>query len=151
MADTAVAITPGSGVNIDTRTEGTNGNHRQVVVIGDPATNAGVAPVDALRGVAVYGVGASTGTIASVNDTNADVTILAANADRKGAAVFNDSTALLYLALANVTASATNYSVQIPAGGYFELPPCDGGVYTGVIKGIWASDASGAARVTEWT
>ena len=45
MADTAVAITAGSGTNIDTRTEGTNGNHRQVVVIGDPATNAGVATV----------------------------------------------------------------------------------------------------------
>lgn len=45
MADTAVAITAGTGTNIDTRTEGTNGNHRQVVVIGDPATNAGVATV----------------------------------------------------------------------------------------------------------
>lgn len=54
MADTAIAITAGTGTNVDTRTEGTNGNHRQVVVIGDPATNAGVAPVDA-----TYGVGAN--------------------------------------------------------------------------------------------
>lgn len=53
MADSAVAVTAGSGTNIDTRTEGTNGNHRQVVVIGDPATNAGVAPVDATNGLAV--------------------------------------------------------------------------------------------------
>lgn len=53
MADTAIAITAGSGTNIDTRTEATNGNHRQVVVIGDPATNAGVAPVDATNGLAV--------------------------------------------------------------------------------------------------
>lgn len=53
MADTAVAITAGSGTNIDTRTEGTNGNHRQVVVLGDPATNAGVAPVDATAGLKV--------------------------------------------------------------------------------------------------
>jgi hypothetical protein len=45
MADTAVAITAGSGTNIDTRTEATNGNHRQVIVIGDPATNAAVATV----------------------------------------------------------------------------------------------------------
>lgn len=45
MADTAVAITAGSGTNIDTRTEGTNGNHRQVIVIGDPATNNSVAAV----------------------------------------------------------------------------------------------------------
>jgi hypothetical protein len=53
MADTAVAITAGTGTNIDTRTEGTNGNHRQVIVIGDPATNAGVAPVDATNGLSV--------------------------------------------------------------------------------------------------
>lgn len=53
MADSAVPITSGTGTNIDTRTEATNGNHRQVVVIGDPSTNAGVAPVDATAGVKV--------------------------------------------------------------------------------------------------
>jgi len=53
MADTSVEITAGSGINVDTRTEDTNGNHRQVVVLGDPATNAGVAPVDATAGLKV--------------------------------------------------------------------------------------------------
>lgn len=53
MADSTIAITAGSGTAIDTRTEATNGNHRQVVVIGDPATNAGVAPVDATAGLKV--------------------------------------------------------------------------------------------------
>lgn len=53
MADTSVAVTAGSGTNIDTRTESTNGNHRQVVVLGDPSTNAGVAPVDATSGLKV--------------------------------------------------------------------------------------------------
>ena len=53
MADTAVAITAGVGTNIDTRTEATNGNHRQVVVIGDPSTNAGVAAVDVTKGLSV--------------------------------------------------------------------------------------------------
>jgi hypothetical protein len=53
MADAAVAITAGTGTNIDTRTESTNSNHRQVVVLGDPATNAGVAPVDGTAGLKV--------------------------------------------------------------------------------------------------
>jgi hypothetical protein len=53
MADTAVAITAGTGTNIDTRTEATNGNHRQVIVVGDPDTNAGVAPVNATAGLKV--------------------------------------------------------------------------------------------------
>lgn len=45
MADTAVAITAGAGTNIDTRTESTNSNHRQVIVVGDPSSNTGVAAV----------------------------------------------------------------------------------------------------------
>ncbi len=53
MADSFVEVTEGSGKTVDTRTEGTNGNHRQVIIIGDPATNAGVAPVDATNGLAV--------------------------------------------------------------------------------------------------
>jgi hypothetical protein len=53
MADSSVAVTAGTGTNVDTRTEGTNGNHRQVIVIGDPATNSGVAPVDATAGLKV--------------------------------------------------------------------------------------------------
>lgn len=62
MADTAIAITAGTGTNVDTRTEATNGNHRQVVVLGDPSTNAGVAAVDATNGL-------------SVNVTNASLTV----------------------------------------------------------------------------
>ncbi len=53
MADSAISITAGSGTSVDTRTEATNGNHRQVVVIGDPSTNAGIAAVDATKGLAV--------------------------------------------------------------------------------------------------
>lgn len=45
MADSAVVVTAGSGTNIDTRTETTNSNHRQVVVLGDPSINANVAAV----------------------------------------------------------------------------------------------------------
>lgn len=75
MADTAIAITAGTGTNVDTRTEATNGNHRQVIVIGDPATNAGVAPVDATNGlsVAVTTVGGvapnSNGQASAANST----------------------------------------------------------------------------------
>lgn len=53
MANSAIPITAGSGTNIDTRTTTTDGDHRQVTVIGDPATDAGVAPVDATEGLKV--------------------------------------------------------------------------------------------------
>lgn len=87
---------------------------------------------------------ASSGVIASVNAATSSTTVLAANANRKGATIYNDSTAVLYLALADTTASTTVYSVQIPAGGYFEVP----NRYAGKIVGIWSA-ANGAARVTE--
>jgi len=70
MADTAVAITAGTGTSIDTRTEATNGNHRQVVVIGDPSTNAGVAPVDATAGVKVNLGADNDVTLATLPDTS---------------------------------------------------------------------------------
>lgn len=50
MADSQVPITAGSGTNIDTQVP-TGGDHRQVVVLGDPNTIAGVAAVDATFGV----------------------------------------------------------------------------------------------------
>jgi len=44
MADSQVTITPGSGAAIDTQVP-TGGDHRQVVVLGDPTSVAGVATV----------------------------------------------------------------------------------------------------------
>ncbi len=53
MSDTSLPVTPGSGVNVDGRTENGNGDFRQVIVIGDPSANAGVAPVDPVLGLSV--------------------------------------------------------------------------------------------------
>jgi hypothetical protein len=91
-------------------------------------------------------VRASTGTQSSVASSAADVTILASNANRLGATILNDSATLLYLLLASGSSSSIVHTVQVPAGGFFEVPFS----YTGVIKGVWAS-ANGSARVTEFT
>lgn len=78
MADTGVNITEGSGVVIDSRTEATNGNHRQVVVLGDPSTNAGVAAVDATNGLSVNVTNASL-TVGSHAVTNAGTFVVQEN------------------------------------------------------------------------
>lgn len=88
----------------------------------------------------------STGTQTNVASSATDVTILASNANRVGGSVYNDSTAILYLLAGSGTSSTTNYSLQLAANDYFEIPAH----YTGVLKGIWAS-ATGNARVTEFT
>ena len=87
------------------------------------------------------------GITTSVPSANTDTVILAAsvNGQRKGFTVFNDSTQILYLLLANAVSSSSNYTVQMVAGSYYESPFA----YSGVVKGIWAS-ANGNAWVEEF-
>lgn len=68
MADSDVTITAGAGTKIDTRTVGPSvDEHRQVIVVGDPTTNTGVAPVSATAGLSVD-VYIDSSTSASVNN-----------------------------------------------------------------------------------
>lgn len=73
------------------------------------------------------------------------VTLLAANADRKGGSVFNDADKALYLKN-GAGASATSFKVKIAAGGYYEFPQP---IYTGIITGIWDAAPTGSARISE--
>lgn len=87
----------------------------------------------------------ATSTVTSVASSASNVNLLALNTARLGATIFNDSTVILYIKM-GTTASLTNYSVQVQASGYFEIPYG----YTGNIDGIWAS-ANGNARISELT
>lgn len=89
----------------------------------------------------------STGTQSIVADAATSTTILAANASRKGASVYNDSTEALYLLVGAGTASPTVFTALVSPGGYYEVPFG----YTGILVGIWAANASGSARVMEFT
>lgn len=92
-------------------------------------------------------VAASNATLTNVDDTTTATTLLPANASRLGVIVENDSTADLYLKY-GAGASATSRTVKIAAGGYWEMPTP---IYTGLISGVWATDGTGAARITELT
>lgn len=99
---------------------------------------SGAASVKELR--------SSTGTVTSVSDTASSTTLLASNTSRLGGSIYNDSTAILYVKL-GATASTTSFTTKVYPEELYEIP----GNYTGIIDGIWASDASGAARITELT
>ena len=91
---------------------------------------------------------ASTATLANVAGSASSVTLLAANAERLGATIVNDSTAILYVKFGSA-ATTTSYTVMLAGtassiAAYYEVPFG----YTGIITGIWAS-ATGSARVTE--
>ena len=87
----------------------------------------------------------SVGTITSAVSSITSVTLLASNANRLGAAFFNDSTAILYLALTSSAASLTAFTIKILPGSSYELSAA---LYTGIITGIWNA-ANGNCRVTE--
>lgn len=88
----------------------------------------------------------ATSTVTSVASSASSVSLLASNTSAKLRTFYNDSTQVLYIKF-GATASTTSYTVQVAAGGYYEVPQP---LYTGAIDGIWAS-ANGNARITEVT
>jgi hypothetical protein len=90
-----------------------------------------------------HGPASATSTLTNVSTSTTSVQLLAANAGRLGAAVYNDSAVVLYLKL-GTTASSTSYTVAMAAGSYYEVPFS----YNGRIDGVLAS-GTGTARVTE--
>jgi hypothetical protein len=87
----------------------------------------------------------ATATHTNVAGSASNVTLLAANKNRVGATIYNDSSATLYLKL-GATASATSFTAKLGLDDYFEIPYG----YVGVIDGIWSA-ASGSARIVEVT
>lgn len=91
---------------------------------------------------------ALTSTPTTVASSATTVSLLAANNNRKGATITNESTAVLYVAF-GATASVTAYVLTIAGAAaapfaYYEVPFG----YVGQISGIWAS-AAGNARINE--
>jgi hypothetical protein len=110
VADSNVAITAGSGTLIDTQVP-TGGDHRQVVVLGDPATVANVANISSTGSVQVAGAGASGSALvgnpvlaAGSDGTNARS--LATDTSGRLITVAPDSSAAISIA-ANATASGS--------------------------------------------
>lgn len=73
------------------------------------------------------------------------------NPYRRSFYVYNDSTAVCYL-LHGAGASTTNFTVQIAAGGFYEMPKdaltglAD---HSGQVTAVWGA-VNGAAQVTEY-
>jgi hypothetical protein len=89
--------------------------------------------------------GPTTGAVTSVAANVATVTLLAANAIRITASVYNDSASALYIK-SGAGASTSSFSVKVLPGGYFEVPSG----YRGVLTAVWDT-ATGNARITEYT
>lgn len=87
-----------------------------------------------------------TPTTTSVASSTSSGTLLAANANRRGVAIHNDSTASLRLSF-STPATAANAFLTMAPGSFLLLDQQL--VVTGVIYGIWTA-ANGTAQVTEF-
>ena len=124
-----------------------HGKTAQGNIVDIKANPSGALAVDASGSsvsVSNFPTSPATGGNTSVNASTTQVTLLAANANRKGATIYNDSTLNALKVSLGPTASATSFTVVIASSGYYEVPFG----YTGVITGIFAT-AIGAARITE--
>lgn len=98
--------------------------------------------------ITTFGSGASpstTGAVTSVSDAATNQTLLSSNASRKGFRLYNDSTATAYVKYGTTATSSDFTSLMLP-GAYLEEDN-----YAGRVDCIWASDQSGAMRITELT
>jgi len=131
-----------------------NSNRAQIFAIEDGSTRGRWATVTASNALKVDGsavnqpvkeVRGTATSAANVAGSASSVTILASNANRIKATVFNDSTAILYLLEGSSSASTSNFHYKLQPDGLAIISD-----YTGQINGIWAS-ATGNARVGETT
>ena len=87
-----------------------------------------------------------TSVVTKVASSATNVTLKVSNSLRLQLFIFNDSTNILYVKFGQ-TASLSDYTLKILAGGFYELPYP---VYTGRVDGIWDS-VNGNAYITEMT
>lgn len=96
--------------------------------------------------------GPATPTSTNVSANAASVTLLASNAARLGATIYNNSDKVLHLSF-STPATTDNAVLDLGAetggliGGYYEVPF----KFTGAIYGIWEAAPTGKANITELT
>jgi hypothetical protein len=89
----------------------------------------------------------SSSAVSSVTSAATNTVLLASNASRRQAVLYNDCDKAVYVKL-GTTASSTSFSYRLQPNQTLELPTP---VYTGAIDGIWDSSPTGSMRVTEIT
>lgn len=91
------------------------------------------------------GVNTQTANVTPVATSTTAATLNAAGSAGRGRIIVNDSAGVLYVKFGGA-ATATDWTVKLVAGGYYELPqPLYGGIITGVLD-----TGTGTARVTSY-
>lgn len=110
----------------------------------------GVVTVQGISGMTPISVTAnksSTSNFTTVAGAASSTSILASNANRIAASLYNNTNKNMYILCNSGTASATNFTIMIMQQSYWEVPSD----YTGAINAIWQAGVTGSVNVTEFT
>ena len=102
-------------------------------------------PVSVTVSASTSGTATPTTVAVPANIANAAV-LAAANANRKGLTLWNNSTGNVLIEL-GAAPTSTTYTAKINPGGYYELPFG----YTGQIQGLWDAAGGTGVLVREFT
>lgn len=122
----------------------------RTIVVGPGVSGTAAGGILTIQGIASGGAvpvvvaPSVTTNNTSVAGVTGSVQLIAANSNRLGVTIYNDSFANLYMLMGSGPATVTAYTVLMIPAAYFETPFN----YNGAIQGIWAI-ATGFARVTE--
>ena len=143
-SNTIGAVNIAAGQTLGTVT--TVGTVTTLSQFGGQAINlgAGTTGTGTLRVVEATG---STGTQTNPSVGTTSVTLLAANANRRAATIYNGSTSILYVRLSATAASTTTFTCKMQPDDYYEVPS----QYNGAITGILNTGSSTLIQVTEIT
>lgn len=104
-------------------------------------------PVGVINGALSIVTNSTEGIINTISTNTLDTLLVSPNQNRKRIFIYNDTTsATLKIGLTSFPVSVNYFTVELIAGGFFEIPLG----YTGEIRGIWSvNEADGYARITE--
>lgn len=112
------------------------GGSANLLVEGEQVSSTNPVPVE----VADVSDTVTSSTDVSLASSASSAQLLAANASRSGLLLNNTDANAVYLYY-GTTATASKFTVKIPADAYWEMPQP---IYTGRIDVIWAADGSGS-------
>ena len=156
----ALSLTTVGGLRVDgVYPQGTtNANSPDVHVTGGYTTTAAPAyttgqlnplSLDTAGNLRVTAVvdKATTSAFTQVAGATVSTSVLASNASRIRATIYNNTTKNMYVMYNSAAATSSNFSILLMKGSYTEVPDD----YTGAINAIWDNGVSGSANITEFT
>ncbi len=130
--------------------DATNGiwtNVKALPALAAGTNNIGDVDVLTMPTVTTKPAGTTAAVTSVTSTTTPNTQLLAADANRFAATIYNESTSVLYVLWAAGTESTSVYSTQVAANGFVEVPP---GFASQRIAGHWVT-ANGSARITAAT